>query len=119
MIRPLILLTLLAEWPEARGLGVDASAAALTVAEQVVTALQVAHDRGLVHRDVKPENVLVDESDDWSMKITDFGIARSKDQARLTKTGLVMGTAQYLAPEQATGQTATGSSDIYSLGIIG
>ncbi|WP_164740362.1 serine/threonine-protein kinase [Brachybacterium saurashtrense] len=86
---------------------------------ELARALDAAHSKGVVHRDVKPENVLVDEADDWSMKITDFGIARSKDQARLTKTGLVMGTAQYLAPEQAMGKQATSLSDIYALGIVG
>ncbi len=89
----------------------------LNIIAQTARALAVAHEKGLVHRDVKPGNLLI--TPDRHVKITDFGIARLADQVPLTQTGQVMGTAQYLAPEQATGQTATGSSDIYSLGIIG
>lgn len=84
---------------------------------QTARALAAAHAQGLVHRDVKPGNLII--TPDNRVKVTDFGIARLADQVPLTATGQVMGTAQYLAPEQATGQTATGSSDIYSLGIIG
>jgi serine/threonine-protein kinase len=84
---------------------------------QTARALAAAHAQGLVHRDVKPGNLMI--TPDNRVKVTDFGIARLADQVPLTATGQVMGTAQYLAPEQATGQTATGASDIYSLGIIG
>ena len=89
----------------------------LSIIAQTARALSVAHAQGLVHRDVKPGNLLI--TPDGRVKVTDFGIARLADQVPLTQTGQVMGTAQYLAPEQATGQTATGSSDIYSLGVIG
>jgi hypothetical protein len=89
----------------------------LSMIAQTARALAVAHAQGLVHRDIKPGNLLI--TPDGRVKVTDFGIARLADQVPLTQTGQVMGTAQYLAPEQATGQTATGSSDIYSLGVIG
>jgi len=89
----------------------------LSLIAQTARALAAAHEHGLVHRDVKPGNILVMPS--GVVKITDFGIARLADQVPLTATGQVMGTAQYLAPEQATGQNATGSSDIYALGVIG
>ncbi len=89
----------------------------LSIIAQTARALSAAHAQGLVHRDVKPGNLLIDSKN--RVKVTDFGIARLADQVPLTATGQVMGTAQYLAPEQATGQQATGASDIYSLGIIG
>ncbi|MGP9488383.1 protein kinase domain-containing protein [Glutamicibacter sp. 363] len=89
----------------------------LSLIAQTARALAAAHEHGLVHRDVKPGNILVMPT--GVVKITDFGIARLADQVPLTATGQVMGTAQYLAPEQATGQIATGSSDIYALGVIG
>ncbi len=89
----------------------------MSIIAQTARALAAAHAQGLVHRDVKPGNLLI--LPDGRVKITDFGIARIADQVPLTATGQVMGTAQYLAPEQATGQQASGSSDIYSLGVIG
>ncbi len=89
----------------------------LSMIAQTARALAVAHAQGLVHRDIKPGNLLI--TPEGRVKVTDFGIARLADQVPLTQTGQVMGTAQYLAPEQATGQTATGASDIYSLGVIG
>ena len=89
----------------------------LSIIRQTAAALSAAHAQGLVHRDVKPGNLMITPT--GRVKVTDFGIARLADQVPLTATGQVMGTAQYLAPEQATGQQATGASDIYSLGIIG
>ena len=88
----------------------------LSIIEQTARALHAAHEDGLVHRDVKPGNLLI--TPNGKVKITDFGIARVADQVALTATGQVMGTVQYLAPEQATGKPATPSTDIYSLGIV-
>lgn len=88
----------------------------LGIVAQTATALQAAHDAGLVHRDIKPGNLLI--TPEGRVKITDFGIARIADQVPLTATGQVMGTVQYLAPEQASGHTATPSTDIYSLGVV-
>ncbi|MFL6172805.1 MAG: serine/threonine protein kinase [Marmoricola sp.] len=83
---------------------------------QAATALSEAHARGLVHRDVKPGNILV--TDDGTAKITDFGIARTVDGAPLTSTGQVLGTPTYLSPEQAQGASATPASDVYALGVV-
>lgn len=88
----------------------------LDIVAQTSRALAAAHARGLVHRDIKPGNLLI--TPDGKVKITDFGIARVGDQVPLTKTGQVMGTVQYLAPEQATGKPSTPATDLYSLGVV-
>ena len=88
----------------------------LDIMAQTARALGAAHARGLVHRDIKPGNLLI--TPDGKVKITDFGIARVGDQVPLTKTGQVMGTVQYLAPEQATGKPSTPATDLYSLGVV-
>jgi serine/threonine protein kinase len=89
---------------------------AFGIARQVASALAFAHQRGLVHRDVKPQNIMV--TDAGNAKVTDFGIARSLSASQLTRTGMVIGTAHYFAPEQAQGKPAAPSSDIYSLGVV-
>ena len=90
-----------------------AQAADLTV--QILRAARFAHRRGVIHRDLKPHNVIVDE--EGRAKVTDFGIARA-GASDMTQTGSIMGTAQYLSPEQAQGHAVTARSDLYSIGII-
>jgi eukaryotic-like serine/threonine-protein kinase len=89
---------------------------ALLLALQMARALGFAHDRGLVHRDVKPQNVLL--NDEGQAKMTDFGIARSVDVDGVTVTGTVLGTSEYIAPEQARGQRVDALTDVYSLGVV-
>ncbi len=88
----------------------------LEIVEQVALGLQVAHDRGLVHRDIKPANLLLPTT--GSAKLTDFGIARSPGNSPPTRTGPLVGTIQYMAPEQLRGDGATPASDLYSLGAV-
>jgi serine/threonine-protein kinase len=95
-------------------LGVDRT---LSILRQLSSALAAAHEAGVVHRDVKPANVLVRR--DGVVKITDFGIAASAAGAPLTAPGQVVGTARYLSPEQARGGHGTPASDVYALGLVG
>ncbi|HEU0086321.1 MAG TPA: serine/threonine-protein kinase [Pseudonocardiaceae bacterium] len=89
----------------------------LDILGQAGNALQAAHERGLVHRDVKPGNILLTPT--GRVKLTDFGIAKAVDAAAVTRHGLVMGTAHYIAPEQAAGHEASPACDVYSLGVVG
>jgi serine/threonine-protein kinase len=90
---------------------------ALELALAVADGLAFAHDQGLVHRDVKPQNVLLSREGD--VKVTDFGIARSLDvEHGVTQTGTVLGTGEYLAPEQASGRPVSPATDVYSLGVV-
>jgi len=89
---------------------------AIAYAIEIARALGAAHARSIVHRDIKPQNVLVDE--EGSAKVTDFGIARSLEEEGLTADGRVLGTTDYVSPEQALGHDVDGQSDIYSLGIV-
>lgn len=88
----------------------------LPILVQVARGLYVAHSHGIIHRDVKPANIMV--SEDGEVKITDFGVSTSTNQAQITQDGMVVGTAQYISPEQAQGKKATPQSDIYSLGVV-
>src|SRR5262245_59148467 len=89
---------------------------AIELALQVARGLSFAHENGLVHRDVKPQNVLLDG--DGRAKVTDFGIAHAVDVDGMTITGTVMGTSNYIAPEQARGQPVDEQTDVYSLGCV-
>ena len=88
----------------------------LPILIQTARGLFVAHSHGVIHRDVKPANIMV--SDSGEVKITDFGVSYSTNQEQITQDGMVVGTAQYISPEQAQGQQATPQSDIYSLGVV-
>ena len=88
---------------------------AIEIIRQILAGARFAHERGIVHRDLKPQNVLVDR--EGRARVTDFGIARA-GASEITATGSVLGTAQYLSPEQAQGLEVTATSDLYSIGVI-
>ena len=97
----------------------------LEIAAQVCAVLQVAHTRGFIHRDIKPQNIMLASTNvsapgisNLLVKLTDFGIVRVAETAGLTNSGIVLGTADYLSPEQARGENLTASSDLYSLGVV-
>jgi eukaryotic-like serine/threonine-protein kinase len=107
---------------EALKVGPLTQADAAGLLADLAEALHVMHDRGIVHRDVKPANVLLEPaylpSRSWNAKLADFGIARLIDDARLTRTGLLVGTPGYLSPEQVTGAGPGPAADVYSLGLL-
>lgn len=88
---------------------------AIDISRQVAAALQFAHKNGIIHRDIKPHNIVM--TDEGEVKVTDFGIARSM-ASNVTQTGAILGTAQYISPEQAKGDEIGAASDIYSLGVV-
>ncbi|MFL5992434.1 MAG: protein kinase domain-containing protein, partial [Rubrobacteraceae bacterium] len=89
---------------------------AAAVALQIAEALRCAHERGVIHRDIKPHNILITDSGD--VKVTDFGIARAASSSTMTRTGSILGTAHYISPEQAMGEHVGPASDLYSLGVV-
>jgi serine/threonine-protein kinase len=95
--------------------GALSSARLAAIGESVAAGLAHAHERGIVHRDIKPHNILMDEKD--RPRLTDFGIARALDSSQATRTGAYLGTALYSAPEQLKGEKVTPKSDVYSLGV--
>ena len=86
------------------------------VALQIAAALKAAHERDVIHRDIKPHNILITDSGD--VKVTDFGIARAASSSTMTRTGHILGTAHYISPEQAMGEPVGPASDLYSLGVV-
>src|SRR5947209_8844777 len=88
---------------------------AIDITIQILKAARFAHRHGVIHRDLKPHNAIIDDND--HVKVTDFGIARA-GASDMTETGSILGTAQYLSPEQAQGHAVSASSDLYSVGVV-
>src|ERR671925_110477 len=93
-------------------------AAAVEATAQVLEALAHAHAKGIVHRDVKPANVMLEESDGVSVRVLDFGLAQLEEADTLTPAGDVPGTLAYIAPERLAGREATGAADVWSVGVV-
>src|SRR5215468_5537141 len=93
------------------------AAAAARLMREVAWALSYAHGRGIVHRDIKPDNILI-ETETGRALVSDFGIARGAEETAISDPGRVMGTAQFMSPEQAAGEALDGRSDLYSLGVV-
>jgi serine/threonine-protein kinase len=89
---------------------------AIHICLQILAAAKFAHAKGIVHRDIKPQNVMID--DEWNVKVTDFGIAHNPVAGDITQTGQMVGTAQYISPEQAQGKPVSNASDLYSVGTV-